>query len=351
MNLRSLPVEKKPETTNQAGEKIDVISLVNIPATSTPNSIRTINPHPPMDLTIDIDLSPPSIHLQVVLPQTESPIPDLRCHETQIPDLDISPIPPAPPILRRQEAIEYISPSSDMKLANLGDISSFAQPPIQRLCQQDCLDALVSRKRIVSRVNMLAEDCISTDFSDWVNCVWKLIALMKWDDQVGYLAIRMFSVVLSSICEPQPWPLLQWERYACIWVAVKLEYCNIDASCSAVEFLTALFGPGTIVSEKRALLQAEQRVIAINDFILSFPLASDFVSVLLDIVGCSESTRVSASILLKRCSCQSRFVSVDPLLLAVACIHAFVPFKWETIFTGTHYGRDDLSNLLQQIHQ
>jgi hypothetical protein len=236
---------------------------------------------------------------------------------------------------------------------SLDDISPMPLPPTQRINLQDCLDALMGRRKRVNNINMLAENYISSDFSEWVSNVWQLVSMCGLDDNVAYNAIRMFGLVLASIQEQQAWPLLKWERYACIWIAIKLEDSDSCLSQSAEIFCSHITGTGGMFrSEQKALLKAEQRVLMINDFTLSFPHASDFVGILLQMIGCSESTRHSILKLLKRTSYKSKFVSVDPLLLAVACIHSFLPYKWETIFRRDEVSKlDEFSNLIEQISQ
>ena len=209
---------------------------------------------------------------------------------------------------------------------------------------QDVLRALMDGKKPVNNSNMLAETCIVSNFEAWVASLWELVKMMELDDPaaVGYTTIRTFGVVLASTPEHRAWPLLKWERYASLWIAIKL-HCSLHMAAQSVpNFLTAIYGPGTFLSEHTALLTAERRVLDLNNFAVSSPLATDFAGVCLDIMGASDSVRHSTFQRLKKCSYKIQFVSTDPLLAAVACIQPSLPLKWESLH---------LSNLSTQISQ
>ena len=211
------------------------------------------------------------------------------------------------------------------------------------------LDSLLSRKRIVPHTNMLATETYAHDYTEWVGHVWQMVRRNKYNEQVGYTALRTFGVMLSTKQFFTPWPLMKWERYACIWIALKIEDNDTNVVYSAKDFIRSVLGKGSVFkSERKALLKAEKAVIKANQFSMSFPHASDFADVLLHMVGCVEDVRISTFALLKNVSFKMGSVSKDPVVIAVACIHTFDARHMSTFeqLTGCSVDKTEIHSIL-----
>jgi hypothetical protein len=183
------------------------------------------------------------------------------------------------------------------------------------------LAALMSRRTRVNPVKMLASTYYVQDFREWVDNLWYIAHHLHLNSQIIHIAVRTFAVFLTTQ-NVTPWPLLKWERYACLWIGMKIDDNDYDFSCSMDAFLGALFGEGVVLkSEKQALRRAENAVLDANKFALSFPLPTDYADVLLDILGVPANIRTATFAVLAHLTRRHDFLIQDPLLVAAASIY------------------------------
>jgi len=168
---------------------------------------------------------------------------------------------------------------------------------------------------------MLAASYYTQDFEKWVEYVWTIVDLCKFNEQVGHVAVRTFGVYMST-CALLPWPMLKWERYASFWIAIKLEQCDSDIAFSVDSFLEAMLGTNSpLNSERVAMYRAELKVLRANNFSMSFPTTADFADVLLDGLGSTSTARTTVFKMLRGLTHQKIYVTRDPLLIATVCVH------------------------------
>lgn len=212
------------------------------------------------------------------------------------------------------------------------------------------LRALITRRMGVNPTGMLASNYYFREFGEWVNEVWNIVHDLNLNHQIAYIAVRTFTVLLS-VTEVKPWPLLKWERYACIWIALKMEEHDADITHSIESFLEAMFGGGwvsTYRSEHNALRIAERKVLQANNFTFSYPLPSDFAYVLLDVLGSPQGVRTTTFVLLASLTRHYAFATEDPLLVATACIHHVAPEHTALLVELTGCKLDDVVRVIAQ---
>jgi len=233
----------------------------------------------------------------------------------------------------------------DVDMVCLESIDDEAMVDVEMPARPSCestatLKALQTRMRVVSTEKMLAATYYTHDFAKWVEYVWTIVDLCKFNEQVGHVAVRTFGVYMST-CALLPWPMLKWERYAALWIAIKLDECDSDIAFSVDSFLEAMLGTNLpLNSERVAMYKAELKVLRANNFSMSFPTTADFADVLLDVLGSTDRTTVFK--LLRGLTHQKRYVTRDPFLIATVCVHHTHPEHSTAIVDSTGISLEDI---------
>lgn len=200
------------------------------------------------------------------------------------------------------------------------------------------LMALLRRKRQIPQTNMLASHAeYAHYFTVWVSNVWHFVDIHHVSPRVAFTSIRTW-VVCLSVWPLTFWSRLKWERYACMWIALKVEDMNNNFGYSVDEYLDVMFGVTlTLRAERESLLHAERAVLHANQFSMSYPDALTFADILIEM--CENTTHLREKIvdLLRRVSHQVEAITADPVAVACAAIHVNNPLCLATLtrLTGT----------------
>jgi len=243
----------------------------------------------------------------------------LTCNETMSPSFSCS-------------STSSVSSASTVSTSPLSEsYDKIATPPTGQ--NEETLKALMSRNVCLERKGMLLNtSTLEHEFEKWVGTLWYMVDQFHFDHDTVHVAVRTFSVYLSTLPTFVPWSSLKWERYASLWIGMKMKDTTNPMTLSLKLFLRSMLGrKGIMKSEMTRLLKAETWVLQSNRFLLSYPLASDYADVLLHMLDAGSEVRNKTFQVLACLSSRIRFVYQNPLDVAVTAIYYVNPVCIENL--------------------
>ncbi len=201
------------------------------------------------------------------------------------------------------------------------EFESFRYPELDRQ-----LKGLLDRQhRMLGRHGSTLHAATKTrEFKKWTKRVWGLVG--EWP-QSALRAIHYYTLFLNEVDGYMHH--YKWQGYACMWIALKMEY---DTNIPGTDMVDHLFGSVPNPDECcEYLIQAEREVAETLGYNFSRPMPIEFANVLVCMVSDGPAHMRAVMKTLKRCSCRSRFVMVPPSFLAAAVVAAVVPSAVEDL--------------------
>jgi hypothetical protein len=157
-------------------------------------------------------------------------------------------------------------------------------------------------------------------YLSWVKNIWIFVDEKELNPQVVYTCLRTFVLFLAACPPTTTWNELKWERYACFWIALKVDDVMSPLTTCVDDFLDMMFEPlPTTPHQRQLLLHAEHAVLSKTNFDITSPNVFAFLTLLVDMyVSCIPITVLET---LRSASYCVDVITLDPAVVTAAVVH------------------------------